>query len=267
MHPFAFIMAPHTRDWLYSIAKILYIAFIVGSFVYVSVHTARQVRAGRFFARETAPLPLTMQPPAMGWLFVICVLGLIPLQSILFPAIVFLGISAALVQNCRTGEVQFGFDRLHVRKAVTIGLLVLGAVVLVEAPLSEASAEMLDFFRVPHPEQQSVQSFRAFDNAGSIAFFLFLAVVFNPFVEELFFRGFLQTWLKNYTPTSAAIILSSGIFAFAHLNIGVALPLWFLGIALGLAYEHTGSLLVPVVTHACFNLATGLSLLLERSMP
>jgi membrane protease YdiL (CAAX protease family) len=59
-------------------------------------------------------------------------------------------------------------------------------------------------------------------------------------------------------------VLSAGIFAFAHLNIGAAIPLWFFGIVLGMAYEHTGSLLVPISIHSCFNLATGLSLLLEK---
>jgi len=61
-----------------------------------------------------------------------------------------------------------------------------------------------------------------------------------------------------------AIVLSAGVFAFAHLNLGAALPLWFLGIVLGVAYEHTGCLIVPMSVHACFNLATGLSVLLDK---
>jgi membrane protease YdiL (CAAX protease family) len=83
-------------------------------------------------------------------------------------------------------------------------------------------------------------------------------------IEELFFRGYFLTFLKNYTSTWLAIILSGGVFAFAHLNLGAVLPLWFLGVVLGVAYQHTGSLLVPMGIHACFNLATGLSLLMDK---
>ena len=106
--------------------------------------------------------------------------------------------------------------------------------------------------------------FRQFTGAGDILGFIFLAVLFSPIIEELFFRGFLLTFLKNYTTPMVAVVLSAGVFAFAHLNLGAVIPLWFLGIVLGIAYEHTGSLLVPMTTHGCFNLATALSLLLDK---
>jgi membrane protease YdiL (CAAX protease family) len=97
-----------------------------------------------------------------------------------------------------------------------------------------------------------------------ILFFMAQAVLIQPMIEELFFRGFLLTFLKEYTSTWLALVLSSGVFAFAHLNLGVALPLWFLGIVLGMAYEQSGSLLLPVSIHGCFNLVSALSLLLEK---
>lgn len=267
MSMFAFTLSPETSRVLYSIVKLLFIFFIVGSFICVASYAAIRVRARQFFTRETAPLSLTMQPAPAGWLFACCVLGLIYLQSILFPLVIMMGVISVVVQNQRTLDVQFGFDRLSVSKAITVALLVCGAVVLVETPIYDLSTEFLDCLRVPHPDQESVQTFRQLSNVNSIAWFLVLAVIFNPLIEELFFRGFLLTYLKNYTSTTMAIILSSGIFAFAHLNIGVAIPLWFLGIVLAIAYEHTGSLLVPIVAHGCFNLATGLALLLDKANP
>jgi hypothetical protein len=137
---------------------------------------------------------------------------------------------------------------------------------LVETPLTQASAWALDFYNVPHPEQQSVETFRQFNQSYTIFGFMLQAVIVFPVIEELFFRGFLLTFLKNYTSVWPAIILSAGVFAFAHLNLGAVLPLWFLGIILGMAYEHTGSLLVPIGIHACFNLATGLSLLMDKGV-
>ena len=135
---------------------------------------------------------------------------------------------------------------------------------LVETPLMEVSVWALDALQMPHPEQQSVETFRQYSQASAILFFMLQAVFVFPAIEELFFRGFLLTFLKNYTSTWLAIVLSAGVFAFAHLNLGIVLPLWFLGIALGVAYEHTGSLLVPMCIHACFNLTTGLSLLMDK---
>lgn len=262
---FAFTLSLETSRVLYSVVKILFLFFIVVSFIYVAIYVAKRVRAGKFFTSETAPLPLEMQPAVSGWLFIFCVIGLIYLQSILFPLVIMMGMIGIVVQNQRTLDVQFGFDRLRVSKAVTVAMLVCGAVVLVETPLYDITSGLLDYFRVPHPDQQSVQTFRQLSDVRSIVWFLALAVVFNPLIEELFFRGFLLTYLKNYTSTAMAIVLSSGIFAFAHLNLGVAIPLWFLGIVLALAYEHTGSLVVPIVAHGCFNLATGLALLLDKA--
>jgi membrane protease YdiL (CAAX protease family) len=265
MPMFAFTMPLEVHRVLFTIVKVLLVSFMVGSFIYVAIYVAKRARARQLFPAEAAPLPIVMQPAVSGWLFALCVLGLIYLRSILYPLVIFVGLIGIVIQNQRTLDAQFGFDRLRVHRALTVALLACGAVVLVETPLSDLSTQLLDFFRVPHPDQESVQVFRQINNVSSIVGFLFLAVVVNPLIEEFFFRGFLLTFLKNYTSTTMAIILSGGVFAFAHLNLGAALPLWFLGIVLAIAYEHTGSLLVPIAAHAFFNLTSGLSMLLDRT--
>jgi membrane protease YdiL (CAAX protease family) len=40
--------------------------------------------------------------------------------------------------------------------------------------------------------------------------------VFGPFVEELFFRGVLYSWIRERMPAATAIALSSLIFAGLH---------------------------------------------------
>lgn len=264
MSLFALTMSLETRAVLYTIVKVVFIGFIGVSFVNVAIYTAGQIRAGRLFSRDTAPLPLIMQPAATGWLYALCVLGLIWMHSILYPIMVMFGVGVALLQNQRSLEAQFGFDRLKLSKALTVALLVCGAVILIETPLMEASGWVLDYFHVAHPDQVSVQTFRQYNEGSAIVLFLSTAVIFTPIVEEFFFRGFLMTFLKNYTSNVVAIVLSSGVFAVAHLNVGAVIPLWFLGIVLCVAYEHTGSLVVPIGIHACFNLATGLNLLIEK---
>jgi membrane protease YdiL (CAAX protease family) len=261
--PFALTLSPDLRLELLTTVEATFILFVLVSFVCVSAYTAKQLRRGRFFPPESAPLPLVIQEMP-GWVFVVCVVGLIYLQSRLYAIVVMIGVAGAVLECGTTLRTQFGFDRVPVIKSLAWGLFVFGAVMLVETPLLEFSAWALDTLHISHPEQQSVETFRQYNQASAIILFLIQAVLVYPVVEELFFRGFLLTFLKRYTSTGLAIVLSAGLFAFAHLNLGAVLPLWFLGIALGVAYQHTGSLLVPISVHACFNLAEGLSLLLEK---
>jgi uncharacterized protein len=263
MSLFALTLSPAVRAPLESLVQELFILFVLVSFICVAVYTAKQIRIGRLFVSENMPLPLVTQPIG-GWVFVACVVGLIYLQSAWYAVLVLVGIAGALVENRRTVGTQFGFGRLKPSRALTWALLIFGAVMLVETPLTEASAWGLDALQMPHPEQESVETFRQYNQSTTIAWFMLQAVFLFPVIEELFFRGFLLTFLKNYTSTWLAIVLSAGVFAFAHLNLGAALPLWFLGVVLGVAYEHTGSLVVPIGIHACFNLATGLSLLMDK---
>jgi membrane protease YdiL (CAAX protease family) len=260
---FALTLSHDARAELLSVVQGLFILFVLVSFICVAAYAAKQIRAGRLFTSESAPLPLAVQPTA-GWLFVASVVGLIYLQSALYAILVLVGTAGVLAENRRTARTQFGLDRVKPGKALTWGLLVFGAVMLVETPLTQVSTWILDALQMPHPEQQSVETFRQYNQSFSILWFLFQAVILFPMIEELFFRGFLLTFLKNYTSTWPAIVLSAGVFAFAHLNMGAVLPLWLLGVVLGVAYEHTGSLIVPMSIHACFNLATGLSLLMDK---
>jgi membrane protease YdiL (CAAX protease family) len=261
---FAQTLTPELHRALLSVVEVLFLVFVVISFLIVAGYTAWQVSHRRLLAPSYAPLPLVIEPRVVGWLFTVCVLGLIYLQSPFFSLTVMVGIAALILQNQRPAQVQFGFDRLPLIRAQAYGLLVFGAVMLVENPLTDFSDQLFDFLHLPHPEQEAVEIFRHFNGAADIFNFLLLAVVFSPIIEELFFRGFLLTFLKNYTSPTLAIILSAGVFAFAHLNLGIVLPLWFLGIVLGVAYEHTGSLIVPMTIHACFNLATALSIMLDK---
>ena len=259
----ALTLSHETRAELLGFVQGFFILFVLVSFICVAGYAARQIGAGRLIAMENEPPPLGM-PAMSGWFFILSVVGLIYLQSALYAIIVLIGTAGVLAENRRSFTTQFGIDRVHPSKALAWGLLVFGAVMLVETPLTEASAWALDALKMPHPEQQSVETFRHYSDGLMILSFLLQAIFLFPVIEELFFRGFLLTFLKKYTSTWGAILFSGGIFAFAHLNLGAVLPLWFLGIVLGIAYEHTGSLLVPMTIHACFNLATGLSLLMDK---
>ncbi len=83
------------------------------------------------------------------------------------------------------------------------------------------------------------------------------AVIGAPIVEEIMYRALLQSCLlKALGRTWPAIIGTSAIFAAMHVSAVPAhalLPLFVVGLALGIAYERTRSLAVPITMHVLFN--------------
>ncbi|NMG58948.1 CPBP family intramembrane metalloprotease [Geitlerinema sp. P-1104] len=92
---------------------------------------------------------------------------------------------------------------------------------------------------------------------------LFLtASVLAPIFEELIFRGFLLPSLTRYIPVWGAILLSSLIFAVAHLSVSEVLPLATLGIVLGITYTRSRNLLAAMLMHGLWNSGTLISLII-----
>lgn len=118
------------------------------------------------------------------------------------------------------------------------------------------------------PEQFSPEriSERAEDIAsmapGWWAVLLVLVVVVGaPLVEEIVYRGSLQTRLVSSFGASIGIVLTALLFALIHLA-PVEIPgLFVFALVLGIARHKTGALGLPIVTHLAFN-ATGLSLVM-----
>ncbi|GAC1420386.1 MAG: hypothetical protein NVSMB64_29400 [Candidatus Velthaea sp.] len=88
-----------------------------------------------------------------------------------------------------------------------------------------------------------------------LAGFIGVAVIFAPFVEELVFRGFLFNALLRYVPAGVAIGIDGVLFGAGHLDINAAVPLAFGGAVLAAVYYRTGSLSASMLTHALFNAA------------
>ena len=74
-----------------------------------------------------------------------------------------------------------------------------------------------------------------------------------PLVEEVLFRGFLYTALKEQMNTTQAILLTSLFFAAVHMEVHVFPQLFILGIIFNVIYEKTGSLAVCTAIHATNN--------------
>jgi membrane protease YdiL (CAAX protease family) len=91
-----------------------------------------------------------------------------------------------------------------------------------------------------------------------------LAVVVAPLVEEVLFRGLLQTVIRSYLRRPwLSIFVTSVLFASIHQNPEHWPALFMLALGLGYAYEKSGSLWQPIFMHALFNGLTIASALSE----
>ncbi|HVM20661.1 MAG TPA: CPBP family intramembrane glutamic endopeptidase [Egibacteraceae bacterium] len=95
----------------------------------------------------------------------------------------------------------------------------------------------------------------------SVPLLVFGSVVVAPIAEELFYRGMLFTALRRTMPLWPAMGLSGALFALSHFQTGglqatllVILIIMPLGMFFAWIYERKGTLVVPIVAHAVFNL-------------
>lgn len=94
----------------------------------------------------------------------------------------------------------------------------------------------------------------------ALALFFVTASIAAPIFEEFIFRGFLLPSLTRYMSVTNAILLSSLLFAIAHLSLSEVLPLTTLGIILGIVYTRSRNLLAPMLLHSLWNSGTLVSL-------
>ncbi len=90
---------------------------------------------------------------------------------------------------------------------------------------------------------------------------IFFGTIIAPIIEEIIFRGFLQSALKNYFGERYAILTSAFLFAAVHMDMFVFLQIFILGMLLGYLYEKTKTLAASVIVHILHNSLTMIFLL------
>ena len=137
-----------------------------------------------------------------------------------------------------SGVVGFGL-------AGAVGWLVVLLFYLLDEPVPQVAHDTLIMLR----EEFSI---------GLLVTVFIFAVVFAPLMEEIIFRGMLQTALMRLMNGTRwpAILLTAVVFAVIHAPVvpihGLA-SLLVVGLVWGYVYERTGSLLTPILSHAVFN--------------
>lgn len=82
---------------------------------------------------------------------------------------------------------------------------------------------------------------------------LFGGAVVAPFVEEVFFRGFVFSGLRQQLGWKQAALASAGLFALAHFIPTSLLPILILGLIFAFLYQLSGSIWPAVLMHMLTN--------------
>jgi membrane protease YdiL (CAAX protease family) len=101
--------------------------------------------------------------------------------------------------------------------------------------------------------------------------YFFLAIVtivfFAPLIEEILFRGFLQSFIRKHLGPKQAILITALCFSFFHFspeqglgNIPILGSLFALALFLGFVYEKQSSLFASISRHFLFNAISILNL-------
>ena len=159
-----------------------------------------------------------------------------------------------LLRRMRPADL-FGFDRLGFTKVFLLGAgLLIAALPLIFA--SSAVVSSLMHVNSQKDSQPIMQLFEGVAEPTKKIPIILLAIVIAPLAEEFFFRGFLYGVLKHYGGPLPSLVFTGAAFALIHLHVPSLLPLFLLACVLTLAYELSGSLLVPMAMHALFNAVT-----------
>jgi membrane protease YdiL (CAAX protease family) len=150
-------------------------------------------------------------------------------------------------------DVLGGFSKIgFFRTAVTGAVLMLAAYPLIL--LADVITQRL---LQKAPEKQAIVNL--FNNSSTLEqriLIIVLAVSIAPLAEEFIFRFFLYGVLKRYVGRAVGVLVSALFFAAVHAHAPSFAPLFVLGSCFAIAYEWSGSILVPMTMHAFFNSLT-----------
>ena len=134
---------------------------------------------------------------------------------------------------------------------------VFGSIVLVYAPgYLAGSGILLLWTRVCQAfdweQQQEVLRLILGLESNALLVAAVVAGLLGPLIEELLFRGFLQTFLEGLFGERTALLATSALFAVLHGMAGLP-ALFLLSLFLGWLQQRTRSILVPWSVHALNN--------------
>jgi membrane protease YdiL (CAAX protease family) len=104
-----------------------------------------------------------------------------------------------------------------------------------------------------HIETQGDEISNLFELLDSPFWFFLVGAGLAPLIEEIFFRGFLFQGLRAKYGWIAGMLISSAIFAIAHLDPASLIPTFILGNLLAYLYHRSNSVWPGVLLHMAVN--------------
>ncbi|MBN1347442.1 MAG: CPBP family intramembrane metalloprotease [Phycisphaerae bacterium] len=190
--------------------------------------------------------------------------GLWPvLSNNIAKAVIVLIICVAAALLLDGGLESFGIRTDHLGRDMAWGVLMFFVVL----PICMGLAQLIVLFAKQPPMHGVINLVRspAMPAWGIVSLWI-SAVLISPVGEEVFFRGMLQTVVRGYVDRPYVAIVVAGIaFGMMHASQPQYVPpLAVLGLLLGYVYEHTGSLVAPILIHVLFNSRTMIFDVLSR---
>ncbi|MBI3900934.1 MAG: CPBP family intramembrane metalloprotease [Chlamydiia bacterium] len=152
---------------------------------------------------------------------------------------------------------------------------------LVSFPLVIFSNQLFEFFlhelfHIPVIPEQLAVRFLKMTFHTPLHFFLtsMTIAVFAPFIEEILFRGFLQSFIRQHLSVNHSIVITALCFSIFHYtpeqgiaNLSIISSLFILALFLGYTYDRRRSLAAPIALHAIFNTVNIANLYLFEGFP
>lgn len=167
--------------------------------------------------------------------------------SMLIYYLLAIGIPFWIVYSIRKSKTNCHSFNLTIENKRIIPLVIIGTIALLFGTIAPIGN------LIPMPEIIK-KAFMDFGSQPGI-FAFFLMVIAAPILEELIFRGIiLDGLLEKYSPTKA-ILISSLLFGFVHLNPWQFVTGLIIGFFSGWVYYRTRSLSFSIIIHASANLS------------
>jgi membrane protease YdiL (CAAX protease family) len=101
--------------------------------------------------------------------------------------------------------------------------------------------------------QPTIEINDLFNNGASPWLIFLTGIGIAPLVEEIFFRGFIYTGMREKYGWIAAALISSALFAGVHLQPISMPPIFLMGLIFAYLYERTRSIWPAVIMHFATN--------------
>lgn len=154
------------------------------------------------------------------------------------------------IKGYRLSAGVLGFRKTRLGRAILWFLLVMFLFFFVNETLYAWIIEMLDPSLLP---EQDISQEYGRDIVGYLAAVTQVALLV-PVLEELFFRGIIHQGLEKRFGFIRGALLSSAIFALAHVDPAVYFPIFVLGFGFALLLHKTRSLWPSIAGHFLVNI-------------